>query len=312
MRFWLCIDDTDDTTKSVGTGEIASEIYRELEKQGCVMRYQITRHQLLLDPRIPYTSHNSSMCMEGEGELTAEEIWERAIFVLMRMRSPISQPGVCLYTPPAGGDPRRLIRFGEKAKEEILTIEEAQRLASETPGIRLEAPAGNGSGQIGALAGVGLRLGGNDGTFRGKLKFPEALIRPAKEMKQLLGVREIIKSSGQYLEEETPVRASGQVKLIYREHECMAAVRKADDGIYELCSKASIFEATITKRAVSVENCEHFQWDNDRGEQWSEQKGACENCLHRKLVRKGMKCTYYNRLLVTTEEELKQGACLPE
>ena len=70
-HFFLCIDDTDDTSKSIGTGEIASHIYDQLKKLGCQMHYNITRHQLLLDPRIAYTSHNSSMCMEGTGPLKA-------------------------------------------------------------------------------------------------------------------------------------------------------------------------------------------------------------------------------------------------
>ena len=66
MKFFLCIDDTDDMEKTVGTGEIAQIIFSGLKREGCKMEYTITRHQLLLDDNIDYTSHNSSMCMEGE------------------------------------------------------------------------------------------------------------------------------------------------------------------------------------------------------------------------------------------------------
>lgn len=310
MRFLLCIDDTDDTTKSVGTGEIATHIMEALQEKGCSFPYNITRHQLLLDPSIDYTSHNSSMCMDGEGNLNADEIWETAVSVLMSMRSPISNPGVCLYTDPEPEGIRRLSKFGKKAKEEVLTVQKALHKASNTPGVRLEAPAGNGNGQIGALAGIGLRLDGNDGTFRGKIRLEEELILSCAEMKAKLGVQEIYDVEGGLLEDDKTVRASRQLKLILRNHRPAAAVRLAGDGIYDLCTKANVFEATVAPLSNGVENCEFFEWDNDRGEQWTEKQGRCENCLHRKLTRKGMKCTHYNRMLPTSAGELRKAEAL--
>ena len=63
MRIYICVDDTDDLTKSTSTGKIADMIAQEIVKMGGTMDKGITRHQLLLHDDIDYTSHNSSMCM---------------------------------------------------------------------------------------------------------------------------------------------------------------------------------------------------------------------------------------------------------
>ena len=56
------IDDTDNLT-SPGTGWIAQSLIRQLASEGFGEPLGITRHQLLKDPRVPYTSHNSSACL---------------------------------------------------------------------------------------------------------------------------------------------------------------------------------------------------------------------------------------------------------
>ena len=50
-------------------------------------------------------------------------------------------------------------------------MQEAYDLARQM-GIHLSSHGGTGQGIIGALAGVGLRLGGNDGKMRGSLDLP--------------------------------------------------------------------------------------------------------------------------------------------
>ena len=61
-RFIIAIDDTDNET-SIGTGRLARMLGDYLEEQGCGQVRGVTRHQLLVDPRIPYTSHNSAAAM---------------------------------------------------------------------------------------------------------------------------------------------------------------------------------------------------------------------------------------------------------
>jgi hypothetical protein len=54
--------------------------------------------------------------------------------------------------------------FGQRAKREVLTIEQARDCA-QRDGLTLEGLTGTGGGIIGALAAVGLRAGGDDGRF---------------------------------------------------------------------------------------------------------------------------------------------------
>ena len=61
MEILVCIDDTDNI-ESRGTGELASMLADDLENNGWGLCRPVTRHQMLIHPDIPYTSHNSSMC----------------------------------------------------------------------------------------------------------------------------------------------------------------------------------------------------------------------------------------------------------
>jgi hypothetical protein len=83
-------------------------------------------------------------------------------------RAPGADPGLCLAVPARLAQPEELVAFGERAKREVLRAEEAHALAR-SAGVHLSAHGGTGGGVIGALAAVGLRLGGNDGRLRGHL-----------------------------------------------------------------------------------------------------------------------------------------------
>jgi hypothetical protein len=63
-------------------------------------------------------------------------------------------------------DCKALIEFGRAAKVKVSSKREAYGLARQT-GIHLSEHGGTGQGVVGALAGVGLRLLGNDGRYRG-------------------------------------------------------------------------------------------------------------------------------------------------
>jgi hypothetical protein len=291
MKFWLCIDDTDDETKEIGTGQIAKSIYEELKSRGCSMKWSVTRHQLFLSPEINYTSHNSAMCMEGDANISADEIWKVAEEILSAKRSQISNPGICLYIPQEDSRENLLVEFGRQAKTKVLTIQQALDTAKETGGVRLCAPSGNGNGQIGALAGVGLRVSGNDGTFRGNVKINDTdKIYSLDEMKALLKVEAVYDPFGNVLPEDARLCAKEHVKLAYRNYERKAVARCREDGIYELFSKASDYEESKNIGRNVRENCESFEWDNDSGECNSNREGACENCLHRRLTAQGLVC----------------------
>jgi len=58
------IDDTDNET-SPGTGRVAQQLLGDLVGSGLAAAHGATRHQLLVDPRVPYTTHNSSACLQS-------------------------------------------------------------------------------------------------------------------------------------------------------------------------------------------------------------------------------------------------------
>ena len=170
MRILISIDDTDNLD-SRGTLESAALIAEGLQQKGWGLAGMVTRHQLLVHPDIPYTSHNSAMCFTAEivdGEL------ERAISFagafLDQECAPGSDPGLCVVCLNRLEPASELIDFGQRAKQEVIAVQEAFDLARRLE-VHLSEHGGTGQGVIGALAGAGLRLGGNDGRMRGALQF---------------------------------------------------------------------------------------------------------------------------------------------
>ncbi|HEY6871810.1 MAG TPA: hypothetical protein VI298_03670 [Geobacteraceae bacterium] len=173
MRILICIDDTDNL-ESRGTGDLASEIARELELNGWGKSRYITRHQLLVHPDIPYTSHNSAMCFAADIEVSClDRIIAYASAFLARESAAGSDPGLCVADVDRLASPDQLIAFGRKAKQSVVTMAEAYTLAEDL-GVHLSEHGGTGQGVIGALAGAGLRLSGNDGRLKGHLAIETA------------------------------------------------------------------------------------------------------------------------------------------
>ncbi|HOP69979.1 MAG TPA: hypothetical protein PLY18_09480, partial [Bacillota bacterium] len=166
MRLVICIDDTDNLD-SRGTGTIAEEIKELIAESGFGSCSFTTRHQLLLHRDIPYTSHNSSMCFECDIRDDAYEAVEKAATEYLRRESAEgSDPGICIAKRIEGLNESALIEFGLKAKRQVLTKEDAYRTAARA-NVYLQEVGGTGQGIIGALAGVGLRIEGNDGEVKG-------------------------------------------------------------------------------------------------------------------------------------------------
>jgi hypothetical protein len=150
------IDDTDNDA-SPGTGHMARILLAECIRRG-MKAVSITRHQLLVDSRIPYTSHNSSACVavEASGPAAAEFAMD---FVGSRSAEG-SDPGVCICRQDDAADEIR--HFGLRATREVLEMAEAMEIAARL-GVALRPLGGTGLGVIGALSAVGLRAGGQDG-----------------------------------------------------------------------------------------------------------------------------------------------------
>ncbi|MFA5286400.1 MAG: hypothetical protein WC347_12460, partial [Smithellaceae bacterium] len=61
MRVYIGFDDTDVLNSDFGTGKLARR-YEQMIPAACNV-WGVVRQQLLMDPAIPYTSHNGSACV---------------------------------------------------------------------------------------------------------------------------------------------------------------------------------------------------------------------------------------------------------
>jgi len=173
MNIFVCIDDTDNL-ESRGTGQLSQIFAEAIEKKGWGSCSSISRHQLFVHEDIPYTSHNSSMCFKAR--IDKKRLQPLIDFMQKGLEvesAPGSDAGLCVAVDQDALDKKRLIDFGSKAKNTVLNKTMAYGLAADL-GVHLSEHGGTGDGIIGALAGVGLRLGGNDGRFRGWYHFDRA------------------------------------------------------------------------------------------------------------------------------------------
>lgn len=163
------IDDTDDL-RSPGTGRRARALIHELSDAGLGRPAGATRHQLLVDDRIPYTTHNSSACLAwrspgGNPDAVLAAVIELAGQFLERVCPPDADPGLAIAIPGRlGAATAALVEFGRRAKREVLRVGQARELAAAS-GVHLSGHGGTQDGVLGAMAAVGLHLSGNDGLF---------------------------------------------------------------------------------------------------------------------------------------------------
>jgi hypothetical protein len=153
------LDDTDNPT-SRGTGYLARRLSADLAARG-LAPLGVTRHQFLVDERIPYTSHNSGACVAVEGDGGAAAVAFAFDFVAAGSADG-SDPGVCVAEARAVG-PETVV-FGRDATRRIVEMEEAFDVARAV-GVDLRALGGSGLGVIGALGSVALRAEGDEGRF---------------------------------------------------------------------------------------------------------------------------------------------------
>ena len=334
-----CVDDTDDVTRATSTGLVAEAIAEAVGALGGCMVLGITRHQLLLAEGVPYTSHNSSMCFVARmPEDASGALREHGVAEIARLSAASADPGLCVADMPAawfgaGAAPgawatspaaerdrlAELTTFGARAKCEVLSKADAYALAERIPWLTLSEHGDTGQGAIGALAGVGLRLAGNDGRFRGKW-----------DLAAMLGVKDAYVSVGMARAELSalacgpvavcdaawvpiaddvqlaldaeakPVLHGGAITLVCRMQDGVAApCRKLDlDGMsgvgLGMGEGARKRAAAFGGMSGMGRGCERFQPDNDVEEQLLSRGHVCENCLFRRKVASGLSCMLGN------------------
>lgn len=171
------VDDTD-TRTSRGTGSLARQIAASLAAEYLVLG--VTRHQLLEDPRVPYTAKNSSAAILLDADnVDIEALAHHVRAIMLADFVEGSDPGLCI----AASVPAALTEFGRLAQQALVTQDQARALAAEHD-VWLAGLGGDEDGVIGALAAVGLAACGDDGRYvtvgrvrglQGKLPVPKIL-----------------------------------------------------------------------------------------------------------------------------------------
>ncbi|MDD3364333.1 MAG: hypothetical protein PHZ03_05075 [Syntrophomonas sp.] len=239
MKIYIGIDDTD-SLEFGATGQSANELRRIIKDKGWGEPEPVTRHQLLLHPDIPYTSHNSSMCFTVEmKEDNLKEFIDCAAEFLKETSAPGSDPGLCVAVNERIKDIDELMSFGFKAKVEILNKEEAYKTAEDC-GIHLSEHGGTGQGVIGALAGIGLRMTGNDGRFQGRTKL--------KDTGESMGIGDIIATTeieevqsidGHVLTDDEILIIGDKIKTVLLDGKRKLLVYRENDG-WHTCNNQHI------------------------------------------------------------------------
>ncbi|MBS0203335.1 MAG: ABC transporter substrate-binding protein [Planctomycetes bacterium] len=222
---YVGIDDTD-ILGSRGTNQLARAIVHDLASDWKC--HGIVRHQLLDDPRIPYTSKNGSASITLERRDSADDTSDSVRATLVAaLRHTMqgwyiegSDPGLCVTHHV----PDSVIQYGRRCQQAVVTQADARQLAAEH-GIHLEGLGGTEGGVIGALAAVGLIVTGDDGRIVQLGEWPDDLTGPQpvsvlharsidiEELDSSAAVSSGTVDVGKHLR---PNRRAGKVKLYVR------------------------------------------------------------------------------------------------
>lgn len=229
MHIYLSIDDTDNLD-SPGSGHLSEVMVKELQHLGLTSQCSnISRHQLFVHEAIPYTSHNSSMCFSAViHENNFSDVVQFAKEFLRKASAPGSDPGLCVAVDRESLDRKALIDFGLKAKQTVLTKQNAYFLAQET-GVYLSEHGGTGDGIVGALAGIGLRLHGSDGRFRGWLSLGKTgQVANQEFLCSHPSVDAVVDDEGKILQEDSRITfAEDKIKTVLLNHHQVIPVTRA-------------------------------------------------------------------------------------
>jgi glycerol-3-phosphate dehydrogenase len=299
MKLLVCIDDTDNLD-SKGTGTIADEMREIIKAQGFGDSGFVTRHQLLLHSDIPYTSHNSSMCFDCEIEDGRyEELLEVLFAHLQTESAPGSDPGLAIAKIDGSLDEqefeqefeRELLRFGLDAKRRVLTKEQAYDVAARH-GVWLREAGGTGLGVVGALAGIGLRLGGNDGEVKGGAPdFLKGETYSVEQIMQTKGLHAVCDADLNPVPLEDKVYIPWKAKFILSRGKVILIVSStAEPHLWNAMVKDDL--RRFGDERVYREGCESFVADVEE-EKVATGEMSCLNCRYRRWTEEGFLCSLH-------------------
>lgn len=212
VKYFVGIDDTDNEI-SRGTGFRARHLSSLIIEENLGTAISVTRHQLFFHPSVPYTSQNSSACIEVETD-NIKELKKFCKAYLKCESAEGSDVGLCIAE--IDSIPDSVIDWGKRAKKELLTQKEAIELATEA-NIYLEGFLGSLDGIIGALAAVGLRQSGNDGRFiwlEGKELRDFSGIYTAKELFELSNFDEIKSKENNFVKQDEKINVDEWIRPV--------------------------------------------------------------------------------------------------
>ena len=219
------IDDTD-RIDTPGTGHLARKLRDKLKAIGCEPA-GVTRHQLLVDPRIPYTSHNSSACLALASPVDLPKVRELCLEFLRTNAAKGSEPGLCIAQQDELTD--ELISFGRSAQKQVLQIPQVIALAKQAD-LWLKSLSEPAQGVIGALSAVALRAGGNDGRFIQLAQIREASGIMSVEQILALGVDKVLDAGQKNLDKSTKVNTMEWLRPRLEDHCAILYVEQTKPG----------------------------------------------------------------------------------
>jgi hypothetical protein len=227
---WLIAIDDTDNLDSVGTGKLARWLAEALEAGGLIEGPSTTRHQLLVHPDIPYTSHNSSACTRASGAPDAgEKILDAARSFLVEHFHDGANPGLCVCR--ADEVPTPLVRIAWRAQREVLALADFDATIADMHALGVWSSGPTGQGRLGACAGVALRSTGEDGRFIGLAGIRDLDgVLPVRDILSRSGVEAVETEDGRALLDGERVDTRGWVRPNLRGGRAVFRVREGEDG----------------------------------------------------------------------------------
>ena len=225
---YIGIDDTDNL-QTRGTGFRARQLIELIEERKLAKGIAVTRHQLLVDDRVPYTSHNSSACLvvKPYPDISHDQLMDCCRSFLLEIAADGSDVGLCLAHEEQA---KAVIKFGEKAKTELLMQDEARETARQYD-IRLEGLTGDHQGIIGSMSAVGLHVHGNDGRYlwpRDIREYNDQTIS-ISDVRKNRGIDKISFINGDELEDEiAEIYLGGWPRTVRINHQAVLLVEQLD------------------------------------------------------------------------------------
>lgn len=238
MQLLIGIDDTDNK-ESRGTGFRSRQLGHLLTDEGDIVS-DITRHQLFVHDDIPYTSQNSSACLNIVTN-DMEKVINISLDFLNEIAAEGSDVGLCVS--PYETVSNEIIEWGRDAKKIVLNKRSALKLAEKNK-IFLKGLTGSHDGIIGAMAAVGLRKWGNDGRciwLKGKEIRDISGVFKISELKKLVAINHIQTTHGETIPEDDYINIKDWFRPVIRNGKIFIfADSKNRNNEWEIISKEHI------------------------------------------------------------------------